>query len=222
MAGNRKKAEEFIMALVTDITRDPRNAALYKNTVFPAMNDKQFEQWLQDLKDHKIYLGLVVPHGEISLSVERNLAIGKKLGFNFFQKLWMGKQGSRPAYLTNPEYMIIDVPDRRASQRQEKKISVPKNTSVTDVFTGQVTGDSKGAAMSAPEVTLLGGMGLIASSTEVMKYRGGDKKGMAALNASIAKTGTARLAQLEQFQSGVESKRMFKNILTARHLRNTL
>lgn len=222
MNAKRKKAEDFCIALVNDISGDTRNGDLYRNTVFPAMDDKQFEQWLRDLKAVKTILGIISPNGQSKISVKRNFAIAKKLGHEFFQQLWIEGDGDRPTYLTPPKYMILDEPQRRASQRQEKKISVPEHSQAIDFNSGQVTGVSKGASLSRPEAEILAGLNLQYTLLELEKYRGGDIGGGRVFNAMIAKLGSARLEILKHYATGVESKRMMKSILTAMMFRTTL
>ena len=127
-----------------------------------------------------------------------------------------------PRFLTPNKYFVIKVPVRVASQRIAKKMSIPKHQRIINSITGQPTGDSKGAAFSAPELRLCVAMGLDKTSVELMKYRGGDQRGWAALNASLNRFGNARQDQLQHFASGVVSTATLKTFLTSAHLSNTL
>ena len=120
------------------------------------------------------------------------------------------------------KYLVIKIPLRIASQRIAKKMSIPKHQRVINSITGQPTGDSKGAGFSAPELRLCVAMGLNKTSVELMKYRGGDLRGWAALNASLNRFGSARQEQLSHFASGVVSTSTLKTFLTSAHLTNTL
>lgn len=212
MNAKRKKVEDFLLGVLDAVSQDPRNRELYTNTVFPSLSDKAFEELLKDMKARKRWLSLVAPNGQSKLSVKRNIAIAKKLGYDFFQQLWIEGKGKTPTYLTTPKYMVLDQYNRRAAQRQEKKISVPKNSTVIDQFSGQVTGASKGAAISLPQIHALAGTGFPKTAIEYAKYRGGDKNGMRVLNAMISKTGSANQGILEHYASGVESKRMLRTL----------
>lgn len=187
------------------------------------MSDKEFDKFIEDLASGARTLCVVIPNfGKVEATVDNNMQVGDELGHNFFQQLWIDDSNGENSYLTPTEYLVMDVPLRRASQILIKKISVPKNTKVVDSMTGQVTGESKGAKISYPELQICAAMGLENSMVELMKYRGGDARGGAALSGMISKYGSANLATLNQFASGVESTRTLKTFLTSMHLKSTL
>ena len=131
-------------------------------------------------------------------------------------------KGDVPTHLTPIEYLVVDLPLRRASQLLIKKIKVPDHSNVIDALTGQPTGESKGATLSHPELQVCAAMGLEDSMVELMKYRGGDNKGIVALNGMLSKYGTANLKTLSNYASGVESTKTLKTFLTCMHLKSTL
>lgn len=222
MAGNRKAAEQWLLTYIKKLTESDANVQIYKD-FFASMNDKQFDQWIDDLDTGKKFLTVEMPNfGKEDLVVSRNLAIAKEIGYEFFQKLWIEGKGDIPTYLTPVEFMLLDLPYRRASQLLTKKISVPKNNRVIDSLTGQPTGESKGAKVSFPELQVLTSMGLEKSTIELIKYRGGDNRGRAALTGMISKFGKARLNSLSPYASGVESTALLKTFLTSAHLKNSL
>lgn len=219
---NRAATEAFILKTLHDLAPKGETASFYKER-FDKMSDKEFEAFIARLESGEEFLVLVVPNfSESGLSVERNFKIAKQLGHNFFQRLWIGKQDDQPAYLTPIEYLVVDLPVRRASQLLIKKISVPEHNKTVDILTGQPTGDSKGSKISYPEVQNLAAMGLDNCVVEFMKYRGGDLKGHNALNAMISRYGEAKQETLKNFASGVESTRTLKTFLSSMHLRSSL
>ena len=115
------------------------------------------KSFIADLESGKRFLTIIEPNGlDTGLSVENNLKIAEELGHKFFQRLWIeGKEGE-PAYLTPIEYLVVDLPIRRASQLLIKKIKVPEHNRVVDVLSGQPTGESKGAKISYPELQVCG------------------------------------------------------------------
>jgi hypothetical protein len=127
-----------------------------------------------------------------------------------------------PDYLTPIKYFIVDLPIRRASQVLKKKISIPEHSKTVDKLTGQPTGDSKGAKISYPEVQVLMAMGMEQSSTELLKYRGGDLGGYRAMRTMLTKYGMSKQEALSPYATGPESTKTFKAILTAAHLSSNL
>ena len=98
----------------------------------------------------------------------------------------------------------------------------PDHNKSIDAVSGQVTGESKGAKISYPELQICAAMGMDNSMIELMKYRGGDAKGGMALNAMLNKYGAANLNTLSNYASGVGSTNTLKTFLTAAHLKSTL
>jgi hypothetical protein len=223
MAGNRKEAEKIIIDMVEAILPGGGNRQVYE-TFFSKMSDKDFDQWMEDINAGKERPFIYVPNGgKHKLSTERNFAIAKKIGHNFFEKIWIDQNDpERPKYLTNVPYIILELPIRRQSQLLVKKISVPENNRSIDQLSGQAAGDSRSARISYPELQFLMGMNLPNSLVEFMKFRGGDIKGFDAMNKVISQQGTVNLGSIEQYASGVESTHTLKTFLTAMHLKSTL
>lgn len=219
MSGNRKQTEDFILRYIEKIVPGGQNIAIYKK-LFAEMDDQQFEQYMYDLEHGKKWLVVFSPNfAGPGISVENNLNVADELGHNFYQRLWIGKKGNTPEYLTPIPYLVVDLPLRRASQVLTKKISIPEHNRTVDKLTGQPTGDSRGSKISYPELQVAAAMNLDNCMLELMKYRGGDKKGGDALKAMIGKYGTANLKTLSNFASGVESGKTLKTFLTCMHLR---
>lgn len=222
MPGNRTEAERFILQYIEKLIPGGQNAALY-NKKFAAMDDAAFEKFIEDLESDKAKLAVVVPNfSQAKIDLERNFSIAEELGHNFFQRINIPPQNGICGYLTPIPYLVVDLPLRRQAQLLDKKISIPQDNNTVDDMTGQPTGDSKGSSISYPETQVVAAMGLDQSLTEMLKYRGGDEKGFAALNASISRTGGASQKALEPFASGVKSVQALKAHLNAMQLKTTL
>jgi hypothetical protein len=218
----RSATEVFILKYIGKLLPGGANVKIYKD-FFAKMSDKEFDTFIGDLESGKKFLPVVVPNfGAEGMSTENNLALAEELGHEFFQKLWIEGNDDLPTYLTPIEYLVIDLPVRRASQLLTKKISVPDDNKTIDALTGQPTGESKGAKLSYPELQVCAAMNQDNSMLEMMKYRGGDSRGNAAYTAMLSKQGKVNLSVLSQFSSGVESTRTLKTFLTCMHLRTTL
>lgn len=211
---NRKAAEAYIINYISKITlNDQANIKLYKD-LFAAMDDAGFDRFINDLESGQRELAVVIPNfGDTRLSVKNNLEIGDELNVKFFTKLWIGANGDEPAYLTPIEYLVVDLPVRRASQLVTKKISLPMHNKQVDMLTHQPTGESKGARVSYPEMENLVASGLDQCVIELMKVRGGDTKAFNAMNAMMSRYGRASLKAIQPFAGGVESTRTLNTYL---------
>lgn len=222
MAGNRAAAEAFIVKYIDKLAPGTPNADNYRE-LFKGMSDKEFETFIDQLADGSRFLIIIIPNfSKAELDVERNINLGEELGHNFFQKLWIEGKGDIPTYQTPIPYLVLDLPLRRASQLLTKKISVPPHNRVIDALTGQPTGESKGAKFSYPEVQVFSAMGMDNTLIELMKYRGGDSRGRAAMTGMLSRFGRANINSLSPYASGVESTATLKTFLTSAHLRSTL
>lgn len=222
MAGNRQKAESFLLKYIKKLSPKSQSVEIYKR-LFASMSDKDFDVFINDLESGKKHLSIVEPNfSDAGSSVANNLKIADELGHNFFEKLWIEGDGDTPTYLTPVEYMVVDLPLKRASQLLTKKISVPDHNKVIDSITGQPTGESKGAKISYPELQLAAAMDLESTMLELMKYRGGDRGGGIAYNNMASKLGTVNLEALSSSATGVESTKTLRTFLTSAMLQNNL
>lgn len=222
MKGNRKAAEEYIIKYIGKIAGKD-NAKLHTD-FFKGLTDKQFNEFMSKLESGEAHLSVVAPNYSKTskLTVKNNLKVAKEMGHDFFQKLWIGPKKNEPKHLTPITHMVIDMPFRRVSQLLTKKISVADNNKSTSLLTGQYAGKSKSSKISYPEIQILAALDLDNTIVELIKYRGGDKRGGMALDILMEKYGSASQAVLERYSSGVESTRTLKTFLTAMHLKNSL
>jgi len=217
----RQEKEKFLLDFIYKLAGDS-NLQLYKQFL-ASMNDKQFHDWLLDLKNRRKFLSVIDPVFIGSkITIENNFKLADELGCKFFQKVWIGSNDGSPMTLTNYPLLVMWLPTRRASQLQTKKLSVSTHAKSKDILTGQPTGESATARVSYPEGQMLAALGLEKSFVEFMKYRGGDNQGFLAMNAMISRYGTVRQETLKPYASGVTSTKTLKTFLTCMHIASTL
>lgn len=222
MAGNRAAAEKEIITWIEKLLPGSPNTEIYKQR-FKSMSDKEFDEFMNQLENEEVILSIIAPNlNEHQLTVENNFKVAKELGHNFFERIWMDEGNEVPPYLTNHEYLVIDLPLRRQAQFLQKKISIPASNNVIDNLTGQPTGPSKGSKISYPEGQVLAAIGLDNCIVEMIKYRGGDLKGFNAMNSAINSTGGVDMTQLDKLGSKVKSTTTLRSYLFSLHLNNTL
>lgn len=220
MNPKRQKAQDLCLSIIKELDPSGINLKIYQEQVFGPMSDKDFSQFIADLKSKKRHLVIYAPnYGPVKLDVRKNIAIAKKLGRSFFEKLWIEGKESVPTHLTPVTYFIIPTQVRRQAQLITKGISVPKNMKTINALTGQPTGESQAAKISMPELQLCVSAGMDKSMLELFKYRGGDVRGGAALHGMLVRFGQASLKSLQPFASGVESGNYLKSLLMGAHIR---
>jgi len=228
MDKKRKEVQDFILKYVDKIAPGGYNHGLYVD-LFKKMSDKDFKEFMIKLRDKDLTISIIAPvSGKVKLDTKRNFKIGKELGYDFFQPLIIGPKGNKkdgtyiPKFKTNIKYLTYDLPIRRTAQLLMKGVSVGTDNKVIDLTTGQVTGDSKSAKLTKPELELLVGMGLDKSIKELMKVRGGDLGSARAAEASISRTGQVSQDAIEPYGTGVVSTKTLNTMFNAAHLKTTL
>jgi hypothetical protein len=191
--------------------------------VLNGLTDEQFDQYMQKLESGEEIISIAIPNlGKDKLELERLLDVGAELGHSFFERLWLTDPKTGVTSLTPEKYLVVDLSLRRQQQLLTKKISIPDNNRHIDELTGQPTGDSKGAALSGPELQLLRSQGLDRPVLEMIKPRGGDEKARRVIYRQIHETGTASLDSIMHAGTRVKSTETLSTLLTAMHLKNNL
>lgn len=224
MSGNRNRAQAEAQVLndLEEILPGSQNTPMYK-AWFKTLTDAQFETWISQMERGETRLSLISPiQSKPQIDVKRNLATMKKWGHPPFERINMPPKAGSPGYLSNIPYLVILLPLRRQAQHLVKKRSIPEDNRVIDDFTGQPAGRSKGSKVSYPEINVLATHGLDATTLELIRWRGGDLKGMYAMNQSIYQTGHASQAALADLAGEVTSTQTLRTLLKSMMLKTTL
>ena len=222
MAGNRKAAEEFLYDVLDRLEGGTSNSDMYR-TLFSTMSDKEFERFVEDIEEGKKYLSIIVPNGgKFTLSTERSMKVGESLGIEFFQRLKLTDPATGEVMLTPKKHLVVHAAVRRQNQHLVKKMSVPEHSRVLDYLTGQVTGDSKGSALTQPELLALNAKGLTTNILEMIKVRGGDYEAYKAMLEAIEATGSFSIKPILDADTKPASTEVLRALLLSIHLDNTL
>lgn len=217
MDKKRSSVEKLILKYISKIA-GKRNMDMYAKT-FANFTDKQFHSFMVGLRDNRLTLSVVAPQGSTNgFSIEKNIKIGKELGFDFYQHIEIkGDRGMKP-YTPPNKTLITMLPIRRPSQLLIKGISVPKNSNKIDLLSGQVTGESKSGKLTMIETQMLSGMGLEESLKELHKDRAGDIGAMNAMKQILYKNGVIHEGELEPHRTGDVGSRSMGIYWKASHI----
>lgn len=222
MARHRKEFIDYVATMLDKLLPGGGNGAYIRERL-EAMGPQQLEDYIKKLASGEEILPLTAPNLKDSkLSVENNLKIAKELGHDFFQHLRLTDPETGVTYTTPEKYLVMLLPVRRQRQLQRKKISIPQGTRHVDEMSGQVTGPSKGAKISLPELQVLYSQDLTDPLVELIKYRGGDVKGQQMMYRSLMETGRVSQKALAMTPTKVKSTQTLSIILKAMHLNSTL
>lgn len=220
MAKNRAAATARLLELMTEFDPSGKNTQIYKD-MLEGMDDSEFDEFMESLRGD--CLRVINPNGGgVQITTENNFRVAKLIGVKLHQKVWVPDRPGVRGYLTPNEYLVLELFVRRQAQVLVKKISTAEDSHVVDNLTGQVTSDSRASGLSFPEMSVMESMGLTECLSEIMKYRGGDDKGLTAMKTVLARTGEVELKAIEPYASGVKSTKTLAQLLNAAHLSNTL
>ncbi len=219
---NRKAATQECLKWINEMV--PGGQAVKDMEVaLNSLSDEDFARFIDRLESEEEIISIAIPNlGKDKLEMERLLELGKKMGHEFFEQLWLTDAKTGVTYLTPEKYLVIDLPLRRQQQLLTKKISIPDNNRHVDELTGQVTGDSHGASLSLPEMQLLRSQGLDRPILELIKPRGGDNKAYRFIARQIIETGTASLDSVMNLGTRPKSTETMGHLLRGMHLSNNL
>lgn len=145
-------------------------------SMLKALTDKQFDDYIRKLASGDEILPYTSPNFDKKnrITTEVNLKIAKKLGYEFFEQLYLTDPATGITSLTPEKYLVVDFPLKLLQQNFDSKVQIPKDNRHVDERTGQVAGKSKGSGMSAPELTMVNSQGLSSTIGELFRMRGGD------------------------------------------------
>lgn len=223
MAKDRKLAEKEAIYFISKFLPGSDNPKVYEE-MFARMSDKQFEEWIESLEKGTEIMALYAPNlMDTTLQMTRIYEIADELEYELFQHVILTDQQTGQTYRTANKHLVGIVPFRRQVQMLVKKASIPSSNHIIDQRTGQPTGDSKGARLSAPELQVNASKGLHDMIREMIKCRGGDEQAYLQMNRSILDTGEASINSImTENDTMVKSNKTLSVYLKAQHLNNNL
>lgn len=194
MTPKRKKVEEYLYKYFAKIDPTGKNVEHYKK-VFASWDDKQFDYWMQCLKEKKAILNFYTPNQVVTPKIDQLVATAKELGIKIFHRLKLWDAPTQTYYVTQHEYMVLTLPLRRMSQFVDHKLSVPEGDSRIDLLSGQVVKPDQAGSLSQIETQTLYARGLTKTITELVKYRGGDVTAFAEYKRELEEQGKTTVAR---------------------------
>lgn len=191
------------------------NIELITNKV-NSMSVSEMDTFVDDLANGKIVLPIIVPEGSGAISYENNRKLIDKEGAKLFHRVIETREGKD--FMSPIPRLVLELPIKKPIQLLDKKRSIVEDQHSVNVLTGQTTGASKSASLSAPEVTLMMANGMHDSIRELTKYRGGDTNAEVVLE-KLADLGMDITQEtLERYSSGPEVNNTLKQFLRSMHI----
>lgn len=219
----RKKATiDMICTHVDLIDKSGEASERYRKLLTP-MSLSQFDDFMRSLQSGEDVLYVNMPNlKKPSITFENNLKVAKSLGVEIFHQLKITDPKTGKRFLTPRKYAILHLPIRRQIQTIKSGISVAEDDNHINPTTGQVTGVSKAASISAPESFILYSKKLNKSIEELNKVRGGDTEAQRYAYNKLQQTGMVSLSELEQLDTRATSSDTLSTFFKAMHIDNNI
>ena len=229
--GNRAAATAFILEHIGMIDPDDTQNVEIKRKELESLSDSEFREYMRKISrlkegesdEGRETLTYYAPNlAKTKISVKRNLEIAKKIGHEFFERLWITDPQTGVTYLTVQKHMVVDMTIRRQAQLQIKKSSIPLDQNSVDELSGQPTGASKGGKVSFPEIQAQASQELDQTIIEEIKIRGGDEKAYREFEKKLIDNGTVSQTELLAMGTRTKSTETLSKLFMGMHLDNNL
>jgi hypothetical protein len=217
MKSKRKKVESYIYSLMNKLDSSKNTTNIYKN-LFKMMSDKQFQSFMEGIRDGDIRLIVILPNMKNDLKMNDIERIAEEYKVQIFDSLLFTSSTGRK-YTTNKKYLILNLPVRRVKQYLFNKISLPESDERVNVLTGQVMPPDKGSKITDIETKILANKDLDTTILELIKLRGGDTKAYQEMKRLIEDNGTVSWDELslDSTTKSVVVAGMYLNSLMLEH-----
>lgn len=225
LGGTSKKSKkqqiiDYVVECLNLIDPTGDNGKRFSDLV-SAMNDKEFAQYIQNLKDRKCHIDIVAPNMKKHLQLNNVFAAAHKINCKLFQRVWFYDMTTGKEFLSTEELPVFRLSVRRQEQMLDEKLSVPDKASKIDALTGQVTGDDKAGGFSMPEIQIMYSKGFKNVLKEFVKVRGGDVHAFGEFERQLEETGEGSMDQIH-IKSRARSGAVLSAWLEALHLDNNI
>lgn len=222
MNAAREAVQEYISKAMAQVLPGNQNPEIYAD-FFGRLDDDQFDALMDRLEKDEESFPFYHPNftGK-NIDLEHLIGLIKQEGGAFMEQINMVDFETGQKFLTPIQYPILRLPLRIQQQKLQKKMSVPKDNKHVDDLTGQPTTESKGSAISYPEIQILYAMGLNKTMQELLKVRGGDEKAYRDYNNEIIATGGVNVGAIASQKTKVKSGKTVSAILNAMMLSNNM
>ena len=218
-----KKKKEIIdkICKICDIIDPSKLNSNRYHKILDHMSPKEFDKWMNYVKDGKWVLHIVAPNMVVNLKNENLLKAADAVGIKLFHRIWMTDNNTGRTFLTDNEYLVLPLPIRRQQQFLDEKMSVPEDDKHIDGMTGQVTGDSKATQITNPEINILAFRGLDTVLEEMVNVRGGNMVAYGEFRKQAEETGEIHMSELDP-STRSRTAVIAQVLLNAMHIENNI
>lgn len=197
VSAKRQQIIDYVKKYFQKFDKTPVDNAKRFEDMIRHMSDKEFHEYMVALRDGKAKLAFYAPNMESHTSIDDLISVCKELGIAVQSQLKIHDPTTGKWFWTPDEYVILNIPVRRAQQFVDKKIGVPDNDVKIDALTGQVTQEDRSTSFTNPEIQMMYSRGLTPVLSEFIQIRGGNPGAYGEFRRQLEETGQCSMASID-------------------------
>lgn len=197
LSTKRQQIIDYVKKYFQKFDKTPVDNAKRFEDMIRHMSDKEFHEYMVALRDGKAKLAFYAPNMESHTSIDDLISVCKELGIAVQSQLKIHDPTTGKWFWTPDEYVILNIPVRRAQQFVDKKIGVPDNDVKIDALTGQVTQEDRSTSFTNPEIQMMYSRGLTPVLSEFIQIRGGNPGAYGEFRRQLEETGQCSMASID-------------------------
>ncbi len=227
MNAKREKAEKAFLQLINDIDETGENAKVWIDR-FSTMTDKEFDNWMKEMKKDILHTHIDIQYNQSDKRFDKmtdinhiekvakkyNVALREHIAFPH-----LNKDDPDHPYVTATPVPIIYIPIRKMQQMLQKKNFSAGTVDQANPITGQVTGDSKAAALGDSQTFSLATTNQKDAIRELLTIRADNEEGKMRMLSEIDKNGKVYYSECKVSLDQCQSIQAMKVFITGACLR---
>ncbi|MCP4394485.1 MAG: hypothetical protein GY804_09510 [Alphaproteobacteria bacterium] len=157
------------------------------------MSNKEFDTFMEDIRDEKESFDLVIPNMKNHLKVGDLLEGCRSVNQELFTRIIIDDPITGKRVMSNEKYLVLNIPTRRPIQSLNLKVHHSNSDTNVDRATGSVIMDDQAARTSGPGAQSLLFKGLNTTLSELLTVRGGNVGMYADFKNTLMETGSCDL-----------------------------
>lgn len=210
MTAKRKAVQDLILSTVKKIDDKGKNVKNYQ-ALFKSLNDKQFSEFMERVRNGSLHI--ILPNGTKTRDISYYESVANSLGTQLFKHVeHKDKDGY---FIPHFKYMVGYTYANITKQSVDYALKTPAHTRSRNAITNQVTGESRGAAFSNPEIKLKLAHGLKNTVYELAILRSGDPS----FAKFIERYGDVTIEEVDKVKNSSRAVNSLKGFLAGMHIK---
>ena len=227
MNAKRQRAQDRFIKLINDIDETGENGKVWKDR-FATMTDKEFHEWMKEMRENPLHTHIDIQYNQSDkrfdkmLDIDHTEKLSKKYGVQLREHVafpHLNADDPDNPFVTATPVPVLYIYIRKMQQMLQKKNFSAGTVESINPITGQVTGDSKAAALGDSQTFSLATTNQKDAIREFLTIRSDNEEGKLKMLNEIEKNGKVSYSDCRVDLNNSQSVRAMKAFLTGACLR---